>query len=120
MVVLQGQERHKEINEVLFQEVAAGVTVLCSKTRDKKTSETSSESWHISARQGLSLKGLPWLAHPYVVGDTHSKSWPALGLHTEHRYSLAILGQEKPESPEKPWYFLMVLGSLLHPGHFQG
>ena len=35
MVVLQGQEWHEEINEVLLEEVAAGITVLCSKTQDK-------------------------------------------------------------------------------------
>lgn len=41
MVVLQGQERHKEINEVLFEEVAAGITILCSKTQDDKNFRSS-------------------------------------------------------------------------------
>lgn len=35
VVVLQRQERHEEINEVLFEEVAAGITALCSKKQGK-------------------------------------------------------------------------------------
>lgn len=41
MVVLQGQERHEEINEVLFEEVAAGITILCSKMQDDKNFRSS-------------------------------------------------------------------------------
>lgn len=102
VVVLQGQEWHEEINEVLFEEVAVGITILCGKTRQ---TNFRSFTWELSSHCNrlVSWQG-PVLAHPHVLGEGHPlvKSCSALSLNRERHYSFPISGQKKPESLEKP------------------
>lgn len=113
VVILQRQEWHQEIDEVLSEEVAVGITVLWSKTQDKANSEASPESViHPSVRPGLAPKG----SSSRMWWDPLVQSCSALSLSLEH---LSESHQETPGAPEKLQYCPVVLSFLLPPAIFR-
>lgn len=60
VVIFQGQEGHHRVNQVLSEELAVGIAVLCSRTQDKALSEASPLCEARLGSQGL--------VQPRVVG----------------------------------------------------